>query len=112
MKINKTAIVLQENGGNVGIGLKEPSEKLEVNGTMLVTNQLISTKPFVETEDNNNTHLVLKEGSDGVGIGINDENRPIGSFLFLGPTGCGKTETARQLAKTLSVELLRFDMSA
>ena len=38
-------------------------------------------------------------------------NKPVGSFLFLGPTGCGKTETARQLAKTLGVELLRFDMS-
>jgi len=35
----------------------------------------------------------------------------VGSFLFLGPTGCGKTETARQLASTLGVQLLRFDMS-
>ena len=43
--------------------------------------------------------------------GLKTLNKPIGSFLFLGPTGCGKTETARQLAKTLSVELLRFDMS-
>jgi ATP-dependent Clp protease ATP-binding subunit ClpA len=38
-------------------------------------------------------------------------NKPVGSFLFLGPTGCGKTETAKQLASTLGVELLRFDMS-
>jgi ATP-dependent Clp protease ATP-binding subunit ClpA len=38
-------------------------------------------------------------------------NKPVGSFLFLGPTGCGKTETARQLAITLGVQLLRFDMS-
>ena len=43
--------------------------------------------------------------------GLKTLNKPIGSFLFLGPTGCGKTETARQLAKTLGVELLRFDMS-
>jgi len=43
--------------------------------------------------------------------GLKTLNKPVGSFLFLGPTGCGKTETARQLAKTLSVELLRFDMS-
>jgi len=43
--------------------------------------------------------------------GLKDLNKPVGSFLFLGPTGCGKTETARQLAKTLGVELIRFDMS-
>ena len=43
--------------------------------------------------------------------GLKNLNKPVGSFLFLGPTGCGKTETARQLAKTLGVELLRFDMS-
>jgi ATP-dependent Clp protease ATP-binding subunit ClpA len=43
--------------------------------------------------------------------GLKSLNKPIGSFLFLGPTGCGKTETARQLAKTLGVELIRFDMS-
>jgi len=43
--------------------------------------------------------------------GLKSLNKPVGSFLFLGPTGCGKTETARQLAKTLGVELLRFDMA-
>ena len=43
--------------------------------------------------------------------GLKSLNKPIGSFLFLGPTGCGKTETAKQLAATLGVELLRFDMS-
>ena len=43
--------------------------------------------------------------------GLKSLTKPVGSFLFLGPTGCGKTETARQLAKTLGVELIRFDMS-
>ena len=43
--------------------------------------------------------------------GLKNLNKPVGSFLFLGPTGCGKTETAKQLAKTLGVELVRFDMS-
>ena len=43
--------------------------------------------------------------------GLKNLNKPVGSFLFLGPTGCGKTETARTLAKTLGVELVRFDMS-
>ena len=43
--------------------------------------------------------------------GLRDTEKPIGSYLFSGPTGVGKTEVAKQLAKTLGVELLRFDMS-
>lgn len=43
--------------------------------------------------------------------GLNDDDRPIGSFLFAGPTGVGKTEVTRQLALNLGVELIRFDMS-
>ncbi|WP_421858412.1 ATP-dependent Clp protease ATP-binding subunit ClpA [Oceanicaulis sp.] len=43
--------------------------------------------------------------------GLREPNKPIGSYLFSGPTGVGKTEVARQLADTLGVELLRFDMS-
>jgi ATP-dependent Clp protease ATP-binding subunit ClpA len=43
--------------------------------------------------------------------GLREENKPIGSFLFVGPTGCGKTETARQLADNLNIKLLRYDMS-
>lgn len=43
--------------------------------------------------------------------GLRPSEKPIGSYLFTGPTGVGKTEVARQLAKTLGIELLRFDMS-
>ena len=43
--------------------------------------------------------------------GLRAPEKPIGSYLFSGPTGVGKTEAATQLAKTLGVELLRFDMS-
>jgi ATP-dependent Clp protease ATP-binding subunit ClpA len=43
--------------------------------------------------------------------GLAHPDKPIGSFLFSGPTGVGKTELAKQLAKTLGVEFLRFDMS-
>jgi ATP-dependent Clp protease ATP-binding subunit ClpA len=43
--------------------------------------------------------------------GLGAENRPVGSFLFAGPTGVGKTEVTLQLAKLLGIELLRFDMS-
>ncbi|MBE1236441.1 ATP-dependent Clp protease ATP-binding subunit ClpA [Phaeovibrio sulfidiphilus] len=43
--------------------------------------------------------------------GLREAEKPIGSYLFSGPTGVGKTEVARQLAKTLGIELIRFDMS-
>jgi len=43
--------------------------------------------------------------------GLKQENKPIGSFLAVGPTGCGKTETARQLADGLHMTLVKFDMS-
>ena len=43
--------------------------------------------------------------------GLKSINKPIGSFLFVGPTGCGKTETAKALSSSLGVELIRFDMS-
>jgi len=43
--------------------------------------------------------------------GLRDPNKPIGSYLFSGPTGVGKTEAAKQLAGTLGIEMLRFDMS-
>ena len=43
--------------------------------------------------------------------GLKSPEQPIGSFLFTGPTGVGKTEVTRQLAKSLGIELIRFDMS-
>ena len=43
--------------------------------------------------------------------GLGDQRKPVGSFLFAGPTGVGKTEVTRQLALALGVELVRFDMS-
>jgi len=43
--------------------------------------------------------------------GLKPDDKPIGSFVFMGPTGTGKTETAKQLSKALGVKLVRFDMS-
>ena len=43
--------------------------------------------------------------------GLKSHNKPVGNFLFTGPTGCGKTETAKVLAESMGVKLVRFDMS-
>jgi ATP-dependent Clp protease ATP-binding subunit ClpA len=43
--------------------------------------------------------------------GLKSDNKPVGSFLFTGPTGCGKTETAKQLSEHMKMPLVRFDMS-
>ncbi len=43
--------------------------------------------------------------------GLRDQEKPIGNYLFTGPTGVGKTEVARQLSRVLGIELIRFDMS-
>jgi ATP-dependent Clp protease ATP-binding subunit ClpA len=58
--------------------------------------------------------LALVEVVDKIMVaqaGLKTEGKPIGSFVFMGPTGCGKTETAKALSKHLGVKLLRFDMS-
>ena len=58
--------------------------------------------------------LAVQEVVDKIMVaqaGLKSENKPIGSFVFMGPTGCGKTETAKSLAKHLGTKLLRFDMS-
>ena len=43
--------------------------------------------------------------------GLKPDDKPVGSFVFMGPTGTGKTETAKQLSKALGVKMVRFDMS-
>ena len=54
---------------------------------------------------------VLTDSIKMARAGLRDSEKPIGSYLFSGPTGVGKTEVARQLAKTMGIELVRFDMS-
>lgn len=54
---------------------------------------------------------VLSDSIKMARAGLRDADKPIGCYLFSGPTGVGKTEVARQLSKSLGVELVRFDMS-
>jgi ATP-dependent Clp protease ATP-binding subunit ClpA len=61
--------------------------------------------------DQDNAIQVLSDSIKMSRAGLRDGDKPIGSYLFSGPTGVGKTEVARQLAKTMGIELKRFDMS-
>ena len=66
-------------------------------------------KNFVFGQD-----VAIKELASSIKLaraGLREDGKPIGSYLFSGPTGVGKTEVARQLSKTLGIKLLRFDMS-
>ncbi len=77
------------------------------------------SKNLASLQDNLNQdvygqELALTEVVDKILVaqaGLKSENKPIGSFVFMGPTGTGKTETAKSLSKHLGVKLLRFDMS-
>ncbi|MDA9905137.1 ATP-dependent Clp protease ATP-binding subunit ClpA [Hyphomicrobiales bacterium] len=68
-----------------------------------------SLKRFIFGQDNAIDEVVASIRLSRAGL--RDLQKPIGSYLFTGPTGVGKTELVRQLASVLSIELLRFDMS-
>jgi ATP-dependent Clp protease ATP-binding subunit ClpA len=81
---------------------------------METESQTLSTLQDKLSEEVYGQDMALTEVVDKIVVaqaGLKSENKPIGSFVFMGPTGCGKTETAKALAKHLSVKLLRFDMS-
>jgi ATP-dependent Clp protease ATP-binding subunit ClpA len=77
---------------------KESLRNLERDLKMVVYGQ----DPAIET-----LSAAIKMSRSGLG----NEDRPVGSFLFAGPTGVGKTEVTRQLARIMGLELVRFDMS-
>jgi ATP-dependent Clp protease ATP-binding subunit ClpA len=74
---------------------------------------------YVNLESNIKTKLFGQDGAVSALVesilvsksGMRERNKPIGSFLFVGPTGTGKTELCRQLASNLSVKLRKYDMS-
>jgi len=83
---------------NVSLSDKEALKNLERNLKMVV---------YGQDEAIGMLASAIKMSRSGLG----DPQKPIGSFLFAGPTGVGKTEVTRQLAKILGIELVRFDMS-
>ena len=89
--------------------VKLPPEQVQQKETSNLANLDSNLKKQVYGQDS-----AIEEIVDKILVaqaGLKQENKPIGSFVFMGPTGVGKTETAKQLANELSVELVRFDMS-
>jgi ATP-dependent Clp protease ATP-binding subunit ClpA len=89
--------------------VKIPEEQVAERETENLANLEANLKSSVYGQDEAITAIVDKILV--AQAGLKDENKPIGSFVFMGPTGTGKTETAKQLAKHLGVKLVRFDMS-
>jgi ATP-dependent Clp protease ATP-binding subunit ClpA len=80
---------------------------VESSDSYLTLDSRIKTSVYGQDEaiDNLVESIVLSKS------GLREPNKPIGSFMFVGPTGTGKTETARTLASELQCELVKFDMS-
>lgn len=82
----------------VSVSDKDQLKKLDSNLKMVVLGQ----------------DLAIESLSSAIRLsraGLNDPQKPVGNFLFAGPTGVGKTEVTTQLARVLGIELIRFDMS-
>ena len=85
---------------------KQTIENTEINSLKILEEELKS-RIFGQNQAIEEVARCIKMSR----AGLNDENKPVASMLFVGPTGVGKTEIAKVLAKTLGTELLRFDMS-
>ncbi len=95
--------------GIISLITRIPSKSVNKDDKDSLKNLERDLKNFIFGQDK-----AIKELSSSIKLsraGLREDGKPIGSYLFSGPTGVGKTEVARQLSKTLGVKLLRFDMS-
>jgi len=89
--------------------LKIPLEQIQERENTTLANLESNIKAQVFGQD-----IAIEQIVDKICVaraGLKEANKPVGSFVFMGPTGTGKTETANQLAENLGVKLIRFDMS-
>ncbi|VAW23305.1 ATP-dependent Clp protease ATP-binding subunit ClpA [hydrothermal vent metagenome] len=105
----KKTIGVSEIEATVATIARIPPKSVSRSDTELLANLETNLKRVVFGQDK-----AINELSSAIKLaraGLREPGKPIGSYLFTGPTGVGKTEAARQLADTLGIELLRFDMS-
>jgi len=105
----KKTISIKDVEAVVAIMARIPPKSVNKNDKDNLKNLERDLKNFVFGQDR-----AIEELSSSIKLsraGLREDGKPIGSYLFSGPTGVGKTEIARQLSKTLGIKLLRFDMS-
>lgn len=105
----KKSITVKDVEGIIAKIARIPSKNVSHSDTELLKNLERNLKLVVYGQDEAITTLAASIKMSRSGLG--HDEKPIGSFLFAGPTGVGKTEVTRQLATALSIELVRFDMS-
>ncbi|WP_374832786.1 ATP-dependent Clp protease ATP-binding subunit ClpA [Paenochrobactrum pullorum] len=105
----KKTIGLSEIEATIATMARIPPKTVSKDDQVVLANLQAELKRIVYGQD-----LAIDALSAAIKLaraGLREPDKPIGSYLFSGPTGVGKTEVARQLAASLGVELLRFDMS-
>jgi ATP-dependent Clp protease ATP-binding subunit ClpA len=105
----KVLIDVEDIEATIASMARIPPKSVSKSDTELLANLERDLKTVVFGQDNAIT--ALSSAIKLARAGLREPEKPIGSYLFTGPTGVGKTEVAKQLADTLGVELLRFDMS-
>ncbi|KKC39346.1 Clp protease ClpX [Devosia epidermidihirudinis] len=105
----KAVIDVEDIEATIATIARIPPKSVSKSDAELLSSLETSLKTVVFGQDNAIT--ALSSAIKLARAGLREPEKPIGSYLFTGPTGVGKTEVAKQLADTLGVELLRFDMS-
>jgi ATP-dependent Clp protease ATP-binding subunit ClpA len=105
----KKVITEKDIEGVVAAIARIPAKSMTQNDKEALLNLQRDLKTMVYDQDQ--AIDVLCDSIKMARAGLRDAEKPIGCYLFSGPTGVGKTEVARQLAKTMGIELVRFDMS-
>lgn len=108
-KRRKKTIGVREIEATVASIARIPPKTVSKDDSVVLSNLEESLKRLVYGQDR--AIEALSSAIKLARAGLRDPDKPIGSYLFAGPTGVGKTEVAKQLASTLGVQLLRFDMS-
>ncbi len=105
----KKTISVKEIEATIATMARIPPKTVSADDEKVLANLEAELKSVVYGQDN--AIEALASSIKLARAGLREPEKPIGNYLFSGPTGVGKTEVARQLASSLGVELLRFDMS-